>query len=96
MYAVTVLFRIKEGQMEAFMPLMIANAQTSVKDEPGCRQFDVCTDPDLPGEVFLYEIYEDAAAFQFHLATDHFKDFDARVTDMIAEKTVKTFQKVDA
>ncbi|WP_298958556.1 putative quinol monooxygenase [uncultured Roseibium sp.] len=96
MYAVTVLFRIKEGQMEAFMPLMIANAQTSVKDEPGCRQFDVCTDPDLPGEVFLYEIYEDAAAFQFHLATDHFKDFDARVSDMIAEKTVKTFQKVDA
>ncbi|WP_298815641.1 putative quinol monooxygenase [uncultured Roseibium sp.] len=96
MYAVTVLFRIKEGQIEAFMPLMIANAQTSVKDEPGCRQFDVCTDPDLPGEVFLYEIYEDAAAFQFHLATDHFKDFDARVSDMIAEKTVKTFQKVDA
>ncbi|WFE88574.1 putative quinol monooxygenase [Roseibium porphyridii] len=96
MFAVTVLFRIKDGQMDAFMPLMIANAQTSVKDEPGCRQFDVCTDPDLPGEVFLYEIYEDAAAFQFHLATDHFKDFDARVSDMIAEKSVKTFQKVDA
>ncbi|QFT33286.1 Autoinducer 2-degrading protein LsrG [Labrenzia sp. THAF82] len=96
MFAVTVLFRIKDGQMNAFMPLMIANAQTSVKDEPGCRQFDVCTDPDLPGEVFLYEIYEDVAAFQFHLATDHFKDFDARVSDMIAEKSVKTFQKVDA
>ena len=45
MYAVTVVFQIKAEAVEDFLPLMIANAEASLKDEPGCRQFDVCTDP---------------------------------------------------
>ncbi len=94
MFAVTVLFRIREEQMESFMPLMIANARTSLQEEVACSRFDVCTDPARPGEVFLYEIYDDAAAFRTHLATDHFQAFDAAVTDMIVEKTVATYERV--
>ncbi|CTQ52849.1 Autoinducer 2-degrading protein LsrG [Roseibium album] len=94
MYAVTVLFKINEGRQDEFLPLMIENAKLSLKDEPGCRQFDVCTDPARPGDVFLYEIYDDAAAFQAHLQTPHFKSFDANVSDMIAAKTVGTYAEV--
>jgi len=94
MYAVTVRFRIKDGMFETFMPLMIENARTSNRVEPGCRQFDVCTDPERPGEVFLYEIYDDAAAFQSHLASTHFLAFDSQVSTMILEKTVATYSKV--
>ncbi|WP_428649125.1 putative quinol monooxygenase [Roseibium sp.] len=96
MFAVTVLFRIREGQMQAFMPLMIDNAQTSLKEEPGCSRFDVCTDPARPGEVFLYEIYDTGDAFKTHLETTHFKTFDTQVAGMIAEKTVQTYAQVAA
>jgi len=94
MYAVTVVFQIKAEVVEDFLPLMIANAEASLKDEPGCRKFDVCTDPDRPGDVFLYELYDDADAFQAHLQTHHFKSFDAKVAGMIAQKTVRTYAKV--
>lgn len=94
MFAVTVLFQIKEGRMDAFMPLMIDNARTSLKTEPGCRQFDVCADPARPREVFLYEIYDDEAAFRVHLQSAHFLTFDARVADMVAGKSVQTYTKV--
>lgn len=95
-YVVTVTFRIVPGQMGAFMPLMRDNAQTSVRDEPECLRFDVCTDTGQPDTVFLYEIYTDRAAFDAHLGTPHFKGFDAAAADMIAHKAIATFDTVHA
>ncbi|PVB60561.1 putative quinol monooxygenase [Labrenzia sp. 011] len=94
MFAVTVVFEIHDGQFETFMPLMVANAQASVKQEPGCSRFDVCTDPDRPGEVFLYELYDDEAAFKAHLETPHFAEFDRIGSPMIANKTLRTYAQV--
>jgi len=94
MFAVTVLFQIAEGQMDAFMPLMTDNAQISLKSEPGCRQFDVCTTPERPQDVFLYEIYDDETAFKAHLESAHFKVFDAKVSGLIVTKSVQTYTKV--
>jgi len=96
MFAVVVTFEIASGQMDAFLPLMHANAQTSLKDETGCTRFDVLTDPARPSEVFLYELYEDAEAFANHLASPHFKSFDAAVADMISSKVVKTYESVQS
>lgn len=94
MYAVTVTFTIAPDRMQDFLPLMLANAETSLADEPGCRQFDVCTDPDLPDQLFLYEIYDDRAAFDAHLQSDHFRSFDAQVAGMIADKAVRCWAEV--
>lgn len=91
MYVVTVTFRLHPGQMDAFLPLMTANAATSRGQEPGCHQFDICWDGD---EIFLYEVYEDRAAFDAHLQSVHFKRFDAAVADLIADKKVKLFDEV--
>lgn len=93
-YAVCVTFTLHPDKMTAFMPLMIANARTSLADEMGCVQFDVLTDPDRPDEVFLYELYDDRAAFDAHLGTAHFQAFDAAVGPMIATKDVRTFTQV--
>ncbi|GAA0780485.1 antibiotic biosynthesis monooxygenase [Roseibium denhamense] len=94
MFVVTVTFQLKPGQKKVFLPLMTENAEASLREEPGCRQFDVCTDPDRPEEVFLYEIYDDAAAFQVHLETEHFLAFDRKIAGMVADKSVKTYRKV--
>ena len=94
MYAVVVTLTLKPDQMNSFMPLMRRNAETSLTEEPGCRQFDVATDPARPEEVFLYEIYDSADAFAAHLSSGHFKDFDAATAEMIADKTVQTYSEV--
>jgi autoinducer 2-degrading protein len=94
MYAVTVAFTLKETAIDAFLPLVRANAKTSMAVEPGCLQFDTCTDPQLPELVFLYEIYTDSAAFADHLASPHFKSFDTAVLDMVAVKEIRCFSEV--
>ncbi len=94
MYAVCVTFELKPGLAARFMPLMQANAQLSLQTEYGCRQFDVLTDSATPDAVFLYELYSDRAAFDLHLGSAHFKAFDSAVADMIATKTVRTWDAV--
>lgn len=95
MYVIIVDFEIEEGQIDAFMPLMTENAAASLRDEPGCQQFDVCRDPEDPGRVFLYELYDDSAAFEAHLGMPHFKSFDAATRDMIRSKTVRALTRID-
>ena len=95
MYIVTVEFNVKPAQVAEFMPLMVENARASRDTEPGCRQFDVCADPQAPHLVFLYEVYDDRAAFDAHLATAHFKSFDQRVAAMLAGKVVRTYLRKD-
>jgi quinol monooxygenase YgiN len=94
-YAVVVTFTIKPDAFDDFMPLMRGNARTSLLEEVGCHLFDVATDPVRQNEVFLYEIYSDRAAFEAHLASAHFKNFDAQVSGMIASKDVRTYAQVD-
>jgi len=94
MIAVCVTFDIEPGQMDAFLPLMHAQATNSLVGEPGCHRFDVCTDGEIAARVFLYELYADRAAFDAHLSTDHFKAFDAAVKDMITAKQVSIFDTV--
>jgi autoinducer 2-degrading protein len=95
MYVVTVEFHIRPPHFAAFLPLMRENAQASLRIEPGCRQFDVCTDPARPSSLFLYEVYDDRSAFEAHLASEHFTRFDAAVRDMVAGKLVRTLQRVE-
>ena len=62
MEALVVEFLIKPEHVAAFGAAIIDNARASRETEPGCRQFDVCTDPARPGLYFLYELYDDEAA----------------------------------
>ena len=93
-FAVTVLFEIELDRMSDFMPLMLENARTSLREEEGCLQFDVCTDQERPGEVCLYEVYSSQGAFSKHLASAHFKAFDAAAREMIKGKEIKTYRTV--
>ncbi|WP_282121320.1 putative quinol monooxygenase [Ruegeria atlantica] len=93
MFVVTVTFTLKPGTRDTFLPLMVANASTSLRDEAGCQQFDVCLGDD-PETVFLYEVYDDSAAFSVHLESAHFRSFDTAVADMIATKVVHQYSEV--
>ena len=62
--------------------------------EPLCYRFDVCRPHDTENRVYLYEVYRDAQAFQEHLKTRHFAEFDAHVGEMIKNKSVRTMDKI--
>ena len=94
MYVVTVDFRIRKGHEKAFLEAMKLQARNSLEREEACLQFDVCTAPDDPGHVFLYEVYSDEAAFQAHLETPHFREFNDGTASWVASKQVETWHRV--
>lgn len=92
-FGLTVTFCLHPGHAAAFLPLIRANAAASLRTEPGCLQFDVMIPEGDDGhEVYLYEIYADAAAFDLHLAAAHFTAFDAAVREMVANKVIRRYR----
>ncbi|MCL6416501.1 antibiotic biosynthesis monooxygenase [Aestuariirhabdus sp. Z084] len=94
MIAVVVTFTLKTGTQMEFLPLMLANAEQSQTLESGCHQFDVCTDPQVSDEVFLYELYSDHEAFKAHLTSNHFKIFEKQSEPFIKEKAVRVYERL--
>ena len=90
MFVVTVDFTAAEGQAGELLAALRENAARSLADEPGCRRFDVCRSGEAPDRFFLYEIYDDRAAFDAHRATPHYAAFAAATRDLVAEKIVRT------
>jgi len=93
MYIVTVEFDLDPLSAAPFMEAILENARASKTLEAGCRQFDVCVSEQDPAEVFLYEVYDDRAAFETHVATEHYKAFDARVRKWVTSKRVRFYCK---
>ena len=89
--AIVVEFRIEPTFIEDFERAIAANATASRETEPGCRQFDVCRDPGDPQLFFLYELYDDAAAFDAHCRTGHFLAMDALTASWIRSKVVHRY-----
>lgn len=92
-FAITVAFELVDGALADFHRLVSENAALSVEREPECLRFDVLTPSSgTPGpDILLYEIYRDKAAFDLHLASEHYRDFDRQTRDLIRKKTVVTF-----
>lgn len=93
MFAVTVNFVVKKGHVDEFAQVMKTQATNSLTLESGCHQFDVCFDREDPCRVFLYELYTDQTAFEEHLKTEHFLDFDAKVKDWLVLKTAENWDR---
>ncbi|MCB1428334.1 MAG: antibiotic biosynthesis monooxygenase [Nitratireductor sp.] len=92
MQVIWVEFIINPGFEAQFLEAVRDQAANSLECEEDCLVFNVCRDPDRADRILLYEIYRDAAAFDLHLATSHFRQFDALSQPMIASKTVEKLQ----
>jgi quinol monooxygenase YgiN len=95
MFVVTVEFVAKAEHRDQFRAAMLVNARASREREPGCRQFDVVADPSDPAQIFLYELYDDRAAFEVHCASEHFRAFDEKTRPWVARKTVRIYERLD-
>ncbi len=95
MHVVCVTFTLLPEKAQSFMPLMMAQAENSLREETLCHRFDVCVSDDGT-TVFLYELYEDARAFRAHLDTAHFHTFDAAVASMVLDKKIEQYSLIGA
>jgi (4S)-4-hydroxy-5-phosphonooxypentane-2,3-dione isomerase len=87
-YVIIVDFRINKGTKPEFRRLIDVNARDSCRKEPGCRRFDVLEFPDDADRILLYEIYDDRAAFDFHVKSPHFQLFNKATAPLVREKKV--------
>jgi quinol monooxygenase YgiN len=90
MFVVAVLYEIKPEFRGAFHDAIGKNSAASLRDELECHRFDVCFSPDGL-RCFLYELYSDEAAFDFHRRTEHFTEFIQNTQDMTVGKRLETF-----
>ena len=89
-FVVIAEFSVAADRRARFLDLVRANAAASVRDEPGCRRFDVLV-PEQAGPVTLYEIYDSPEAFAAHLTMPHFIAFRDAVQGMTGPAVVRRF-----
>jgi quinol monooxygenase YgiN len=91
-FVLTVMLRVKPENVERFMTEVLANGREARK-EPGCRQFEVLVDPADRTKVVLFEVYDDAKAFEAHQQTPHFKRYLAEAVPLLASRERHMLQR---
>jgi len=86
-------YDVVPGQIDAFLAALKENGAASVK-EPGCRELNVTVSQKDPNHVFIFEVYDNAAALEAHLATEHFKKYKATTKDMVAKREARPLWSV--
>ena len=90
MFSVVVQMHVRPGRRAEFLAAMGENAASSVRDEAGCRRFDVCSVDGDDHRFVLYENYTDAAAFEAHKASPHFLRWREAAADVLVPGTQVT------
>ncbi|MEO1550230.1 MAG: putative quinol monooxygenase [Pseudomonadota bacterium] len=88
MYLITVDWAVKPEHATWFYQRLLRQAEDSLTLERDCHRFDVAQHETEAGRFLLYEIYTDRAAFDLHLASDHFKAFGAEADAITLRKDV--------
>ena len=93
MYVIVAELEIQPDDVKAFELLAEQQAKNSVELEEECHQFDVCQNENESSKFLFYEVYTDKAAFDLHTKMNHFADFFAEAGSMIADKSVRGFER---
>jgi quinol monooxygenase YgiN len=86
MITVIVHYRAHPGNAERVRAVLAKHARAS-EAEPGCLQFRAFQDAEDPERFALVEAYEDAAAFEAHRRSEHFRvNIEETIIPMLAER----------
>jgi quinol monooxygenase YgiN len=76
-----------------YLAAILENGAAAAK-EPGCRRFDVLNLASDPNHFFLYEVYDNEAAFKAHRAGEHFKKYMEVTAKMVAKRDARPMSVV--
>jgi (4S)-4-hydroxy-5-phosphonooxypentane-2,3-dione isomerase len=93
LYVNAVDIDVVPGQIDAYLAALKENGAAAVH-EPGCREFNITVSQKDPNHVFIFEVYDSAAALEAHRGTDHFKKYAATTKEMVAKRDARAFTSV--
>lgn len=77
---------VKKDRVNDFIDAVTLDGIGSTQEESGCLRFDVYQNIEDPTELYLYEVYTNPAAFEYHCKTPHIKKWQSTVKDWYDEK----------
>jgi quinol monooxygenase YgiN len=83
---VAVELEIVPADLENFKAAIKENGAACVREEAGCREFNVVFAKDNPNHVLLFEVYDNAEAVTAHQAAPHFKKYQAATANAIKSR----------
>ena len=83
MLALFVTFYVKPGRMDEFVEVSIANSRGSING-PGCYATSIIQDPDDENVAYVFEVFADEAALDFHHEQDYYKEWEAKTNELIS------------
>jgi quinol monooxygenase YgiN len=83
---VAVELEIVPAELENFKAAIKENGAACVREEAGCRMFNIAFAKDDPNRVLLFEVYESAEAVTAHQAAPAFKKYQATVANMVKSR----------
>ena len=93
-FAIFVAVKLKPNCLDKYLPLIEVDRASALRDEPGCRHFDILLPEDGGDVVHLYEVYDDDAAFKAHQASPHFTHYAAETVSMVDERVIQRLTRI--
>jgi autoinducer 2-degrading protein len=82
MIANFVVFQLKPGKRDQFVEASMANSRGSI-DGPGCLATSILVEPDRPDVAYVFEVFQDEAAFDNHHQQSYYKEWLARTAELM-------------
>lgn len=95
MVSIAVKFVVKSQYVEDFRAAILLHASNTLTNEPGCKQFDVCHDPQHEQVIFLYEVYESQAAISAHQQMPYYATFGEIAREMVEDRELTIYEIVN-
>ena len=91
-YCIAVRWTIAPGHEDEVLELARSMVAPS-NAEPGCQAYILHVDPAAPDALFLYEQYDDEAAFQAHCDSPHFTSTVAeRIFPLLTDRRLEIYE----
>ena len=74
---------IDPAQLDAFKAAARVHGEAVLRTEPGVRAFHAVSEAEKPARVRVFEMYDDADAYQAHTQQAHFREFRDTTAKMI-------------
>src|SRR5947208_7013170 len=74
---------IDPAQLDSYKLALKEEIETSIRVEPGVLTLYAVTLKEHPEQIRLFEVYKDAAAYESHLQSPHFKAYKHRTQQMV-------------
>ena len=74
---------IDPSQLEEYKAALRDEIETSIRLEPGVLTLYAVSVKGDPGQIRIFEMYADAAAYEAHLQTPHFKKYKTGTEGMV-------------